>query len=170
MARKCTIAHTKTGRPKSGSTKIIEPHIFVLWGDGFDAAVATTLTMMFRRNQIATKIIGLQGRTAIGKNGIQLNADMSLGEAIAMRAKAIAFLLPCSRARLSQAENDPRLRSFFQDCQTTSTFIMVQDQNVLDQRSLSQLDIPLDHVVIYQEWSNLTHLEASVMRLALGTK
>ncbi|MCB0099156.1 MAG: hypothetical protein KDE46_25665, partial [Caldilineaceae bacterium] len=104
---------------------------FVLWGNGFDAPAATIFASRLRQLGISVTIVGIQGAMGVDTNGIRLQADMTLGEALNRAHDALAVIIPCTASRLKNAENDPRLFRFFQQTITSTTLVVARSLDVL---------------------------------------
>ena len=100
----------------SKAAKKVHPSILVMWGDKFQEWIATNVVIQLRRKGIRVKIIGLQGRTARGVNGLTIEADLPLGQAQDVMGGLIGdvthIVFPCNTDELKRLEYDPRLREF----------------------------------------------------------
>lgn len=161
-----SIIATEQSRPSSIKPAHPEPIIFVLWGEGFDAAAASIFVTLFRQQRLATKIVAVQGNRLLGAYGIGLMPDLTLGEAIDFDAKARMYILPCSASRLARVENDPRIYTFFQSKSTSVTAFIVPTDDLLQLPSLKGLDVSNQNALIYRDWSNLADMTNSIIALA----
>ena len=57
-------------------------YVFVLWGDGFDEATATTFVTELREVGLPVKIVSLTAHQPKGKRGVALVSDLTLDQAL----------------------------------------------------------------------------------------
>lgn len=88
--------------------------VLVLWARQFDEMMAVTYLALLRGAGITTTLIGMQGRCAAGSLGLQLTADLALGDALPLAARCTHVIIPCHSPAFRQLANDPRVRPFLQ--------------------------------------------------------
>lgn len=87
---------------------------FVFWDAHYDDVLAVTYTARLRQAGIATKIVGLHGKQAFGKNGLLLTADNTLGEVLPLAEHAVCIVVPCHSPNIGHLDTDPRARIFLE--------------------------------------------------------
>lgn len=90
-----------------------EQPIFVLWGSGFEEAMAAIFITELRRANRRVRLVGLTRRAIGGAYGLALVPDLSLDEALPLVAKAAWVIVPYRSTGLGQLLTDPRLPVFF---------------------------------------------------------
>lgn len=140
---------------------------FVLWGNGFDAPAAAIFASRLRQLGISVTIVGIQGAMGVDTNGIRLQADTTLGEALNQARNALALIIPCTASRLKKAENDPRLFQLFQRAITPTTFVVVRSLDVLMQISLVAIDLQERYLLYESDHVELPVVQKLANRLTL---
>jgi hypothetical protein len=90
-----------------------EQPIFVLWGSGFEEAMAVIFITELRRANRRVKLVGLTRRPTGGAYGLALVPDLSLDDALPLAVKAAWVIVPYRSTGPGQLGTDPRLPDFF---------------------------------------------------------
>jgi len=77
---------------------------YILWGDQFNEVMAAMAASELRTAGWRTWLVGLHGAEHVGRFGVTLVADLSLGEALRARERMVCLVAPCA---LEAVNNDP---------------------------------------------------------------
>ena len=83
-------------------------YVFVLWGDGFDEATATTFVTELREVGLPVKIVSLTAHQPKGKRGVALVSDLTLDQALPLAAHARCIIIPADARWENRYSQDPR--------------------------------------------------------------
>lgn len=109
--------------------------VFVLWAEHFEEAPAAIFTTRLRQAGLYVKVVGIAGQRPIGKNGLALYPDISLGEAVRMADHAVCVVLPCSAATLRHVEADPRIIDLYRKARANgATFVASTSESIQNTR------------------------------------
>ena len=131
------------------------PCVLVLWGEYFDEIAAAIFTATLRQAGLAVRVVGVHGLLAAGRNGLLLQADISLGEVKPLLERVTCLILPCSRAAVKRLENDPRIHELFTDVAHNRAKIVVHDRGVIRQSVLQSFMESSGDIVVYASDDNL---------------
>jgi hypothetical protein len=131
-------------------------HVLIIWGDGFDEAVAAVFTTELRRAGLPVKVVGLMGRQATGVHGLLLGADLTLSDALPIAHQAIGVILPCTAATMRRIDNDPRVYDLLQQACANDAMLMIQHTSVLSESRIKHLVTSEHSVSLYGDTDNLT--------------
>jgi len=87
-------------------------YIFVLWGSNFNEAAATIFVTELRQAGLRVKVVGLDGDSPVGVNGLALVPDMPLSKALPLAKRARCVIVPCDACQWQRIHDDPRLTDF----------------------------------------------------------
>ena len=113
--------------------------VLVLWGERFEEATAAIFTTRLRQAGLCVKLVGIAGQRPIGKNGLALYPDVSLGEAVRMAENAVCVILPCSAATLKQVEADPRMSDLYRKARVNGATFVVSKSDSLQKTRLGKM-------------------------------
>jgi len=130
--------------------------VLVLWGEYFDEVAAATFIATLRQPGLCVRVVGVHGLLAAGRNGLALQADLTLGEAKALLQDVSCVILPCSRAAVKRLENDPRIHELFAAIAHNDATVVVYDEGVRRQSLIRSHAIPGQEIVAYPHDANLT--------------
>lgn len=85
----------------------IQPLVLVLWGDQFDEAAATLFVATLRDAGVRVQVVGVDGRRASGRRGLQMSADLSIHRALALSQVVTHVVLPCAATHYRRLREDP---------------------------------------------------------------
>lgn len=88
-----------------------EGRAYILWGEHFDEVLATLFAASLRSAGWNTQVIGLRGDRHLGRRGVVIVADVSLGEALRAQQPVLCVVAPCTPDELG-IDTDPRLGEF----------------------------------------------------------
>lgn len=131
------------------------PCVLVLWGDYFDEVAATIFIATLRQAGLAVRVVGVHGLWAAGRNGLMLQADISLSEVKPLLDRVTCLVLPCSRAAVKRLENDPRIHELFISIAHNRARMVVQDRGVIRQSIFHSLLATDNNIVAYATNGNL---------------
>jgi hypothetical protein len=131
------------------------PYTFVLWGDYFDEIATVIFVSAFRQVGLWVKVVGLAGSSSAGMNQLALGADLTLGEALALDARATCLIVPCSGSTFQRFTNDPRLLHFLVQICRPHTQVIVKDLNTFEPTTLAHLSITPDSLAVYSASDDL---------------
>jgi hypothetical protein len=83
------------------------PLVLVLWGDQFDEAAAALFVSNLRRAGIRVRVVGVDGRMASGRHGLQMVADLTLHRAMSLSQTVTHVVLPCAATQFHRLREDP---------------------------------------------------------------
>ncbi|MEM7129682.1 MAG: hypothetical protein AAF702_25345 [Chloroflexota bacterium] len=112
---------------------------FILWGEHFEEATAAIFVTKLRQAGLCVKLVGLAGQRPIGKNGLALYPDITLGEALTMAEQASCVVLPCDASTLKHIESDPRILDFFQKSRGNDAKFVVSTADSIQNTRLEKL-------------------------------
>lgn len=92
-------------------------YIFVLWGSNFNEAAATIFVTELRQAGLRVKVVGLDGDSPVGVNGLALVPDMPLSKALPLAKRARCVIVPCDACQWQRIHDDPRLTDFLRQSQ-----------------------------------------------------
>lgn len=84
---------------------------FVLWADYYDDLLTALFVANLRRAGWHTRLIGLNGDTHSGCNGIKIVADISLSQALRSGERPVCIVAPCAPEQI-ETGLDGRLGEF----------------------------------------------------------
>lgn len=116
-------------------------HVAVLWGEYFDEVMAITITSVLRRRGLRVTLVGLDGSSAVGRTGIIISVDRTLGQVAHHMTQTLCIVLPCDAAALLHAGNDPRFLDWMaaaahQDCRIVLCQAIAADEDALQRLSI----------------------------------
>ncbi|MBX3015365.1 MAG: hypothetical protein KF832_27845 [Caldilineaceae bacterium] len=135
---------------------------FVLWGELFEEIPATIFTVSLRQVGLCVRVVGVNGLSAVGRNGMLIHADLSLNDIGPLLDQAACLILPCSRAAIKRLENDPRVHALLTRCAQHGAKFVVYDRSVVNQSILHTLAIPRQDIVTYTQVDDLMALGRTV--------
>lgn len=125
----------------SSKTEKKYPSILVLWGEKFHEWMVTNVVIRLRQKGVRVKIVGIQGSTASGINGLTIEADLPLGQAQRWFNDATHVVIPCDKAELKRLEYDPRLKEYLANAANHGSQVVLGVANQLDTRSLELIQL-----------------------------
>lgn len=87
----------------------MHPHVFVLWGQGFEEMPATFFITRLREAGLEVKVVGVSGRYGRGRHGLTLMSDCTVDQALRSVSGAGCVIIPCDGPGIRRMENDPRV-------------------------------------------------------------
>ena len=90
-----------------------QDYIFVLWGDGFDEAVATIFITELREAGFPVRVVGLTPRKLSGAHGLVLVSDLTLDQALSLASQVVCLIVPSASRWGERYKNDPRVPELF---------------------------------------------------------
>ena len=119
--------------------------IFVLWGSGFDEAIATIFITELRRAGLPVKLVGLTQRRSNGAYGLALVPDLTLEETLPLADRTVCMIVPYTSTGNKRLRNDPRLSEFFERAHANQAQFVI---GPLDQADLAMFPPDIDKVII----------------------
>ncbi len=114
-------------------------YVFVLWGEGFEEAVAVTFVTELRNVGLCVRMVGLSGKYAPGKYGLTLHTDITLTTALELADGTKCIIIPADSSLLHRAANDPRITELFLRAHTNQAHFVI--------RGLEALQVPPFHTM-----------------------
>lgn len=84
-------------------------YVFVLWGEGFDEAVAAVFITQLREAGLRVKVVGISQVQINGAHGLALVPDFMLERALSLVHMAICIIIPYSSPGIRSLGRDPRV-------------------------------------------------------------
>ncbi len=124
-------------------------YVLVLWGDGFDEAVATILITELRELGLLVKVVGLAPGQINGARGLALVSDYTLDQALALAPHIISIIIPAVSRWGENFKNDPRLPRLLEQTLQNKATLVIGDW---DDTTASHLGLPTpaqNQLIIY---------------------
>lgn len=143
-------------------------YIFVLWGDGFDEAVATIFITELREAGLPVRVVGLTPRKLSGARGLALVSDITLDEALPMASQVVCLIVPSSSRWGERYKNDPRVPELFKRTSANQArFVMGEFAETMQIRwQLPELSS--ENVMVYPEIENVVEFARETARFLSG--
>lgn len=94
---------------------MLNPYIFILWGNQFEECPTAIFTTELRRSGLRVKVVGMDGRRMVGVHGLALIPDLTFTEALHLVNKASCIVLPCAFNLFKKQTNNLCFQKFFDD-------------------------------------------------------
>ncbi len=130
-------------------------YIFVLWGDGFDEAVATIFVTELREAGLLVRVVGLTPRKISGARGLALVPDLTLDQALPLASQAICLIVPSTSRWSERYNSDPRLHEFFRQANSNQAKFVIGSFNEIIPTSRELLTLTSENVMVYPEIENI---------------
>ena len=140
-------------------------YVFVLWGDGFDEAVATILVTELRELGLLVKIVGLTPRQISGARGLALVPDLTLDQALPLASQTIGLIVPAISRWHESFNNDPRLHQFFDQAHLNQAVFVIGHWDDDIATSLRLPTLTDDHIIIYPDPEDLVKFARNLANL-----
>ena len=130
-------------------------YVFVLWGEGFDEAVAAILVTELRELGLLVKVIGLIPGQINGARGLALAPDLTLDQALPLASQTVGLIIPAVSRWSESFNNDPRLHQLFEQALSHQAIVVIGHW---DDATAANLRLPLltnDHIIIYPQAADL---------------
>jgi hypothetical protein len=140
-------------------------YVFVLWGDGFDEAVAAIFVTQLREVGLPVRVVGLTSRQIHGNRGLALVPDMTLDEALPLADQTSCLIIPSKSRWIEQYKYDPRIRKFLQLANANNAKFVIgklQDSTQID------LDLPeliKNKLIAYPETEDLVDFARKIAQI-----
>jgi len=130
-------------------------YVFVLWGDGFDEAVAIIFITELREAGLPVRVVGLTPHRLSGARGLALVSDLTLDQALPLACEVVCLIVPSSSRWGERYKNDPRVSELFKRVNSNQArFVM----GVFDETMQIRWGLPVlssENVVVYPEIENM---------------
>jgi anti-sigma-K factor RskA len=134
-----------------------QPLVLLLWGDQFDEAAAALFVSALRAAGVQVRVVGVDGRTASGRHGLQVSADLTLHRALALSNRVTHVVLPCAVTHFHRLREDPLVTRLLDESAAAGAQFLISVQpesctgcNVLPLPAAAP-PLPLERVRAYPE-------------------
>jgi hypothetical protein len=140
-------------------------YVFLLWGDGFDEAVATILVTELRKAGLRVKVVGLTPRQIGGAYGLALVPDLTLDQALPLASQAICLIIPSRLSWSKYLHNDPRICQLIEQANPGQTKLVVGTWDEPMQADLALPENIEENVIIYPETEDIVEFARKTAKL-----
>lgn len=131
-------------------------HIFVLWGNEFEEAVAAIFVSELREAGLRVKVVGLNPPRIRGAHGLALVPDLTLDQALPLVSSALYLIIPYASPGLKRFENDPRLLDFFEQARANRACFVIGPSSGAEPTHLEFLSsLAPDQIVLFPQGGDI---------------
>ena len=137
-------------------------YVFVLWGDGFDEAVASIFVTQLRDAGLLVKVVGLTPRQISGSHGLALVPDLTLDQALPLATSATGLIIPATSRWRRSLDNDPRVYQLLEQANANQALFVLGSENDPLHKGSEWATISYEKIMIYPEAEDIVHFAREI--------